>query len=60
LQIDLDAAERRQTPFGFRKQRSSNPLAPMRAQNGDAGNPPSMPFVSGHHRPDNERTLERH
>jgi len=29
LQIDLDAAESRQAPFSFRKQRLSNPIAPM-------------------------------
>src|SRR5580704_6919353 len=50
LQIDLDAAESRQTPFSFCKERLSNPFVPMGFQNGNAGNPPSMSFVSSHHR----------
>src|ERR1700722_19645152 len=59
LQIDLDAAERRQTPFSFQKQRLSNPFMPMRSENGDSGNPTPMSFVSSHHRADNEQAFER-
>jgi DNA-binding transcriptional LysR family regulator len=59
LQIDLDAAERRQAPFSFQKQRSSNPFVPMRTENGDPGDPTPMPFVSSHHRANNKQPFER-
>jgi len=34
-------------------------FVPVPPQNGDAGNPPSMSFVSSHHRTNNDRAFER-
>ena len=60
LQIDLDAAERRQTLFSFQEQRLSNSFVPMRSENGDSGNPSPMSFVSSHHRANNKQPFDRH